>query len=163
MSNRITTRQHRSYHAIGRRISRRPAPAPDAGAVALTLALFMVALLAMAGLVIDGGASLAARAQAHDLADQAARAGADALSPQSLRAQTPQELRIDPDAARTAALSFLRAADATGTITIGQHDVSVTAHVQRQAVILSAFGLHDMSATATSSATIVHGTTQGRP
>jgi Flp pilus assembly protein TadG len=123
------------------------------------MAIFTVALLALAGLVIDGGASLAARGRAHDLAAQAARAGADALSPQSLRGPSPADLVIDPAAAQTAAQRYLSAGQATGTVTASGQDVTVTAHVTRRAVILSAFGIHDVSGTATATATILHGTT----
>src|SRR5664279_4932205 len=58
---------------------------PEEGSVALYMAIITVALLAMAGLVIDGGSAIAARSKAADLAQQAARAGANALAPDSLR------------------------------------------------------------------------------
>jgi Flp pilus assembly protein TadG len=122
------------------------------------MAMFSVALIAMAGLVIDGGASLAARGRAHDVAAQAARAGADAISPASLRGTSPQDLVIDSAAARAAAQTYLRAGQATGTVTVTGQDVTVTAHVPRRALIMSAFGIHDMSGTATATATIVSGT-----
>ena len=65
----------------------------DDGSVSVYLAVWAVALMAMAGLVIDGGAAIAARARAADLAQQAARAGADALSPVSLRGLRPADRR----------------------------------------------------------------------
>jgi len=133
---------------------------PEGGAIAVTLSIFMIALLAFAGLVIDGGAALAARGRAHDLAAQAARSGADALAPATLRdGTTPQDLRIDPRAAETAALAYLRAGQATGTVTVTGQDVKVTAHVPRRTVLLSVFGLDDISATAAATATILPGTT----
>ncbi|MBL8932807.1 MAG: hypothetical protein JNL54_22015 [Kineosporiaceae bacterium] len=131
----------------------------DAGSVALYLALFMVALMVMAGLVIDGGAAIAARARAADLAEQAARAGADALVPASLRGMSPAELRVDPAAARAEADRVLSLGGATGEVTIAGLDVSVTAHVPRQAAVLSALGLDDLTGTASATATVLHGTT----
>jgi len=133
----------------------------DRGSVALFMALFAVALIAFAGLVIDGGAALAAREHAHDVAAQAARAGGDALSPASLHATNPGDLAIDPAAAQAAAQRYLRLMQATGTITVTGHDVTVTAHVPRRTVILSAFGIHDISGTATATATVLHGGTTG--
>jgi Flp pilus assembly protein TadG len=133
----------------------------DRGSVALYLALFAVAMIALAGLVIDGGASLAARGRAHDVAAQAARAGADALNSQSLHATSPDSLAIDPTAARVAAQSYLRAGQATGTVSVTAQDVTVTAHVPRRALILSAFGISDVSGTATATATLVTGPTGG--
>ena len=115
--------------------------------------------MVMAGLVIDGGAAIAARARAADLAEQAARAGADALVPASLRGMSPAELRVDPAAARAAADRVLSLGGATGEVTIAGLDVSVTAHVPRQAAVLSALGLDDLTGTATATATVLHGTT----
>ena len=48
-----------------------------------------MALFALAGLVLDGGAALTAHGRAADVAQQAARAGADALDGASLRARPP--------------------------------------------------------------------------
>lgn len=129
--------------------------------MALYLALFAVAMIALAGLVIDGGASLAARGHAHDVAAQAARAGADALSPASLHGSSPNNLAIDPTAARVAAQTYLRAGQATGTVTVTGQDVTVTAHVPRHALILSAFGISDVSGTSTATATLLTGPTGG--
>lgn len=135
----------------------------DRGSLSLYMALFMVALLAMAGLVIDGGAAIAARGRAADLAQQAARAGADALSQNSLRGPTPSALSIDPAAARAAATRVLTLGGASGEVTVTGLDVSVTAHVPRHAVILSAVGVSDLTGTATATATVLHGTTTGGP
>jgi Flp pilus assembly protein TadG len=135
----------------------------DRGSLSLYLALFTVALLAMAGLVIDGGAAIAARGRAADLAEQAARAGADALSQNTLRGGTPAALSIDPAAARSAAGRVLDLGGATGEVTVTGLEVSVTAHVPRRAVILSAVGLTDLTGTATATATVLHGTTTGGP
>ena len=65
------------------------------------LAITTVGMLALAGLVIDGGALLAARGQAADLAEQAARAAASAVTPASLRGPNPADLRIDTTAGQT--------------------------------------------------------------
>lgn len=135
----------------------------DDGSVSVYLAVWAVAMLAMAGLVIDGGAAIAARARAADLAEQAARAGADALSPASLRGSRPADLQVDPAAARTAADRVLTLGGATGEVTIAGHYVSVTAHVPRQATVLTAVGVNDLTGSATATATVLHGTTTGGP
>lgn len=131
----------------------------DEGSVSVYLAVWAVAMMAMAGLVIDGGAAIAARARAADLAEQAARAGADALSPASLRGLDPTDLRVDPAAARAAADRVLALGGATGEVTIAGLNVSVTAHVPRQATVLTAVGINDLTGTATATATVLHGTT----
>jgi hypothetical protein len=118
-----------------------------------------VGLMAMAGLVIDGGAASAARGRAADLAQEAARAGADALAPDSLRGATPAALRIDPAAAHRATLQVLTLGGATGEVTVNGLTVSVVAHVPEHAAVLSAVGVGDLTGTARASATILYGTT----
>lgn len=135
----------------------------DDGSVSVYLAVWAVALMAMAGLVVDGGAAIAARGRAADLAEQAARAGADALSPASLRGMHPADLQVDPASARSAAARVLALGGATGEVSISGLYVSVTAHVPRTAAVLSAVGVNDLTGTATATATVLHGTTRGGP
>lgn len=129
--------------------------------MSLVLAVLMVGMLMMAGLVIDGGAAIAAREHATDVAQQAARAGADALSPDSLRTGTPAGLRTDPVAATAAADRVLSAAGITGEETVSGDTVTVTAHVRRRTAILSAVGISNADGSGTASATVVHGTATG--
>ena len=64
------------------------------------LAITTVGVLALAGLVVDGGALLAARGRAADLVEQTARAGTSAITPASLRGPSLADLRINPGAAQ---------------------------------------------------------------
>ena len=91
---------------------------PDRGSITAYLLIMTVALVVLAGLVLDGGAALTAHGTAADTAQQAARAGADALDEQSLRATTPAGLTTNPAAAREAAAAVLAAADVTGDVTV---------------------------------------------
>lgn len=161
----MTSRTTSAHQApIARRQGRRrPGRSDDRGSVGLFMAILMVGLIPMAGLVVDGGAALAARGRAADLADQAARAAADALEPASLRGASPGDLRISPAAAASAAQAVLSLGGATGTVSIQGQTVTVTAHVPRRAAILSAVGVNDLTGTATATATILHGTTTARP
>jgi Flp pilus assembly protein TadG len=129
----------------------------ERGSIALYFAITTLAALVMAGLVIDGGAALATRERAADLATQAARAGATALTPTSLR-DAPGQLQANPTAATTAADAVLTDGGATGEVTVNGDTVTVTAHLPRHTVILSAVGLSDISQTATASASAVLGT-----
>jgi len=128
----------------------------DRGSISLWFAITALAAFAMAGLVIDGGQALATREQAADVATQAARAGANALDPQSLR-ELPDHLAADPQAAQQAAQRVLETANATGEVTVAGSTVTVTAHLARSTVVLSAFGLNDISQSATATATTVFG------
>src|SRR3954451_15634808 len=57
----------------------------DDGVVSVVLVLLAAAFLALAGLVWDGGRAITARQHAADLAEQAARAGADDLDLNAIR------------------------------------------------------------------------------
>jgi Flp pilus assembly protein TadG len=129
----------------------------DRGSISLYFAIITIAAVVMAGLVVDGGAALSTRERAADLATQAARAGASALTPISLRG-LPTGLQADPAAATQAADQVLTDGGATGTVTVTGATVTVTAHIARRTVILSAVGLTDISQSATASATPVVGT-----
>ncbi len=141
-----------------RRIRARLRREADRGSISLYFAIITIAALAMAGLVLDGGAALATREKAADLATQAARAGANALAPTSLRGE-PGELRADPAAARRAVDELLTAAGAHGKTTVSGDTVTVKVTVPKHTVILSAVGVDDISQTASASATAVYGGT----
>jgi hypothetical protein len=147
------------------RVAARRLPAAGAGergSVSLWFAITAVAALMMAGVVVDGGAALATRERAADVATQAARAGADAFAGQSLRSSAPGGLGADPAGAAGAAQRVLDAAGATGTVAVQGLTVTVTATIRARAVLLSAIGVTDISQTATASATaLVGGTTEG--
>jgi hypothetical protein len=132
----------------------------DRGSISLYFAITALAALMMAGLVVDGGAALATRERAADLATQAARAGATALTPTSLRG-SPAQLAADPNVATQAAQAILTDGGATGQVAVSGDTVTVTAHLPRRTVILSAVGLTNISQTATASATALVGTATG--
>lgn len=58
----------------------------DEGSVSLWLVVFTLAVLVLLGFVVDGGQYMNGRESAADIAQQAARAAADDLSTQALRA-----------------------------------------------------------------------------
>ncbi|WP_019873213.1 Tad domain-containing protein [Sporichthya polymorpha] len=130
------------------------AAARDEGSITPFVVVITAALLAMAGLVVDGGYALAARQQAAGTAEQAARAGADALNREAAMRGGP--LRIDPAAARAAAERYLSTAGSTGQVNVVGQTVTVTVRITRATAILSAVGIDTLTATATASA---HGLT----
>jgi Flp pilus assembly protein TadG len=131
----------------------------ERGFVTFYVVAITVGLVALAGLVIDGGNALAAREKAADTAQQAARAGADALSPASLR--DTGGLTASPDDAARAAKRVLSTGDVTGTVTVDGDKVTVTAVVHQDTSILSAVGINQITGTATASAIALRGTTTG--
>ena len=122
----------------------------DQGTVTAFVVVITAALLAMAGLVIDGGYALAARQEASTVAEQAARAGADALAPASIHSNGP--LRLDPAAARRAAEAYLARTGHEGQATVNGDAVTVSVNITRKTAILSAIGIEQLSSTANATA-----------
>jgi hypothetical protein len=113
-------------------------------------AIGVVAVVALlAGAVLDGGNAMAARVQALDIAQQAARAGANQLDLGALR--NHGVVRLNPGAAQAAAQAFLREAGATGTAAATIAQVTVTVTRSEPTLMLQAIGVDaiDMTATAT--------------
>jgi hypothetical protein len=114
-------------------------------------AIGVVAVVALlAGAVLDGGNAMAARVQALDIAQQAARAGANQLDLGALRNQGV--IRLDPGAARAAAEAFLRESGATGTANATIAQVSVTVARSQPTLMLQAIGVDSIGMTAIATA-----------
>lgn len=77
----------------------------DRGVVTAFVVVFASALVFVAALVVDGGRMLAEHRHLDNLADSAARAGAQAISEDAVRANDP--VLIDPAGAVAAACGFL--------------------------------------------------------
>jgi Flp pilus assembly protein TadG len=121
----------------------------ERGAAAAFVVLFTVALLAAAGLVIDGGYALAGKRAAMNHAEQAARAGADALNQGALRDGT---IQVDPGKAVTVAQNYLSSIDATGTVAVHGGEVTVTVTAQQDTKILTVVGVGSIPIKATATA-----------
>jgi Flp pilus assembly protein TadG len=104
----------------------------------------------LAGAVLDGGNAMAARVQALDIAQQAARAGANQLDLTALR--NDGVVRLDQAAARTAAYQFLDQANATGTAAITATRVTVTVTGAQHTLLLQAIGVDSIGVKATATA-----------
>ena len=107
--------------------SRRSAGA-DRGSMSLFALITVVALLAVAALVIDGGGKLRARTDAEGVAHEAARAGGQAID--AGKAISGQGVSVDRNAAVAAARAYLSHAGATGSVRVsadgGSLEVTVT-------------------------------------
>ncbi|MEX2290820.1 MAG: pilus assembly protein TadG-related protein [Mycobacteriales bacterium] len=126
------------------------AKARDAGNASIILVLITPALFAVAGLVVDGGRAINARQRAADQAEQAARAAADALDVDAVRAGAA--LVLDPLAARAAAERYLAASGATGSVALRQGTVSVTVTGTTSTVFFAVIGINQINVTGTATA-----------
>ena len=95
----------------------------DAGTVSLLLIGVFSGMLLLSGLVVDASRAQHANAHASDLAAKAARVGAQEIDPASLR---NGNYRLNPTAARTAALRYLARRHLRGKVQIDGPLISVT-------------------------------------
>jgi Flp pilus assembly protein TadG len=126
----------------------------DSGQVTAFTVVVISALIGVAGLVIDGGYALAARQEAANVAEQAARLGADQITPDSIRLGAA---RLDDRAARAAATDYLASLGHDGTVTIDGTTLTVTVTVTRRTAVLAAVGVRTLSVTGRASAQSVDG------
>jgi Flp pilus assembly protein TadG len=129
----------------------------DEGSLSAFLAFFGVTLFVLVGLVVDGGRALASRRQAIDVAEQAARTGADQLNVDSLRKGT---YIVDPAAAEIAAEHALATSGLAGTVSVSGDEVTVEVRTVMHTAILGIVGLRAISVSGTATAVDVHGVTR---
>jgi hypothetical protein len=120
-------------------------PQGDDGTVTAFTVILTTALLACAGLVLDGGLALAARVRAVTLAQEAARAGAQELDLTAYR--THGTLILRPDAADATAHAYLAAAGATGQVTTTGSTVTIAVQADQPSRLLQLFGVHTLHVT----------------
>lgn len=127
------------------------------GSITAFLAFFAVALFALMGLVLDGGNAMNAQQAAYDEAEQAARAGAGALSVDGLRAGS---ISIDTQAAIAAAEAYTVSSGHPGTASVADGKVTVNVRYRIPTSILGIVGISTLSVSATASAVNVYGVTK---
>jgi Flp pilus assembly protein TadG len=129
----------------------------DAGAAAVILVLLTPVLFALAGLVVDGGRAITARQSATDVAEQAARAGVDALDVTTLRSTGVDA--IDPAGGAAAACRYVHAAvpDARCTARVTADTVRVDVTTRTPTILLGLIGISSFHAAASATAAPVTG------
>jgi Flp pilus assembly protein TadG len=134
----------------------------DEGTLTLFTAIVAIALLAVVAFVLDAGAKLQAGQQARGLAEEAARAGADAVNTSA----SSGPLTVSPGQAIAAAQQYLSQAGHSGRVIVtGTTTVQVTVTVSSPAPLTAILGIGSVSATETATATLTQGVTgpQGQP
>jgi hypothetical protein len=125
----------------------------ERGTVTAFVVSFTFALLAVGGLVVDGGYILAARERAYDEADAAARAGAQAIDVDTLRSGGTATLTISDAQRRVDA--YLRPTGHEGVVEVNGDEVTVTITHDRSLVLLGAFGVGPVTIEATGTASAI--------
>lgn len=131
----------------------------ERGTVTAFVVSFTVAMLAVAGLVVDGGYTLATRRQAFNEANAAARAGAQAIDEGVLRSSGT--VRLQEGRARTLALDHLTVAGLDGTVEVVGDTVTVHVTTTQDLALLGIIGIGPFTIEAEGSARAVEGVRTG--
>lgn len=133
----------------------------ESGALSLMIVILFVALAALAGIVVDGGAKLSADENADALAQEAARAGATTIDASS--AYSRGSFVVSAQQAIAAARSYLVAAgyDHYTVSAVGSRAIRVTVIITEPTRFLSLIGVRSFTCTGTATASLVTGVTGG--
>ena len=135
----------------------------EAGSVTVFFVVAAFALFAMVGLVVDGGTKIRAAQHAGALAEEAARAGGQAISlPPAVRGDPTI---AEPQQAAAAARHYLTENDITGTVRVadGGRAIAVRVSVTRPTVFLGMVGIATMTVQGHAQARLVRGVTAEEP
>lgn len=128
---------------------------PDRGSVTLMVAVLFAALVALAGIVVDGGAKLTGDENAAAVAQEAARAGATSVDSGS--AYGSGAFAVDGAQAQAAARAYLSGAGYTNFAVgaRGPDAMSVRVTITRPTTFLSIIGIDTFTCTGTAVASLV--------
>ncbi|MFD4248286.1 hypothetical protein ACFWQL_00930 [Amycolatopsis thermoflava] len=115
----------------------------DEGRVSAFVVVLVSAILALAGLTLDGGLALAAKVRANGQAESAARAGAQAIDLAAYRSSGT--LRLLPTQAIARAQAHLAAQGAAGTVAISGDTITVTVTADQPTQLLGLVGITSLS------------------
>jgi Flp pilus assembly protein TadG len=139
-----------------------PTRGAERGQVTAFVAVLVAALLLLTGLTLDGGLALAAKRQAINEAEQAARAGAQAVDTGTYR--STGRLVLDPARARAAARAYLAAAGHPGTVQVTAGGrVAVTVTITQPTQLLRLAGVTRLTVTGRGAARPARGVEAATP
>ena len=125
----------------------------ERGSISVFLAVLVPGLLLIIGLAVDGGAKVAATQRANAIADEAARAGGQALD---VSAALTGQVRVDPAAAVAAAQDYLSRNGVQGTVTVVDADtLQVSTTITEPTTFLGLIGIFTLTVEGTGTADLV--------
>ncbi len=136
---------------------RDPRACRDRGSLTLMLLVLMVVMLALAGLVIDGGRKLDATQKAYAIAQEAARAGAGQVNTST--AYGSGTYKVDIPQALAAARAYLESAGYPGSVSASGDKIMVMVHVTERTTLLSLIGIDTLKSSGSAVASLVTGVT----
>lgn len=133
----------------------------ERGSVTAFTVIMTITLIFVAGLVVDGGQILNAKREAANVAESAARAGAQAVDEDAVRAGA--QTRLNDRQAIARAETFLAASDVQGTATVTGNTVNVTVTARQPMLILGIGGLGGVTVHGAGSASPIRSITGSNP
>jgi hypothetical protein len=122
----------------------------DRGVVTAFVLGLAMCFMVTAGMAVDGGRIVAARVEAADHAENAARVGAQQVTLLRLGWRL-----LDPVKAKRAAEEYLRVRGISGQVTVGLRTVTVTVTLTQQTTLLRMVGIGSRRVTASRTAELV--------
>jgi Flp pilus assembly protein TadG len=123
------------------------------GAVTVPMAVAMLALLAVVGLAVDGARAVQQIATADAIAEEAGRAGGQALDMVALQRG---QVAVDTAVARAAVQAYLADAGASGEVTVLAPDrIRVEVTLSAPTVLLGLVGIPEITASGSAEADLI--------
>jgi hypothetical protein len=129
----------------------------EEGGMTIYVAICILALLALLGLVVDGGGKLKASERADAIAQEAARAGGEQIN--ASKAIPGNGIVVDPRKAHDAAVHYLQLEGFHGTAQVYTADNERELVVDLNSTYHSIWGLGDMPVHGHATAALVYGVT----
>jgi Flp pilus assembly protein TadG len=135
----------------------------ERGQAVIWLAAMLPCFLAILGLAIDGDVVWNAERSLQDLADGAARTGAEALDTQAYYASDGRTVALDPSGARQQSEMYLlrEGGGATWSVNADSREVVVRLRQSVPTSFIRIVGISSVPLTATAVAEVRHGVTNG--
>lgn len=142
----------------------RGAGGDERGQALVLVAIFMMGLVAVAGLVADGGLVFAQRRELQNIADAAAAAGAMQLDANTYRASGGGSVTLDAAAARAAANAYLAAEGGLAyAVRVAPTRVEVEVSRSARTGFLGVLGIREVTISARAASEPRHGVFAGSP
>lgn len=123
---------------------------PDRGQITTFVVAVVMALWLFAGIVVDGGLALAGKARALDIAQEAARTGAQQLDIGRLR--DGDDIRLVRGRAASTAKAYVTSTGDAGTASVRGDEVTVHVTHRQRAQILQLVGVRTLTVRAQATA-----------
>jgi hypothetical protein len=125
----------------------------DRGSISVLVIGLSVALVIALGMAVDGSRKALAYSDATAVAEEAARAGGQALNVGALA--TGQDAAVDPSRAMTTARTYLAAAGVPGTVAVDGDRIIVRTTVTKPTVFLGMVGIASVTVHGEGATTLI--------